>query len=82
MSALDAAATVLRDTGAPMRAVDLIDQMQKRGLWTSPGGRTPASTLYAAMTREITQKGDSSRFRKSDKGMFAAAPHAPARKGD
>ncbi len=79
VSALDAAATVLRAVGAPMRAVDIIQQMEERGLWKSPGGKTPASTLYAAMTREITQKGDGSRFHKGDKGLFAAAP---ARKGD
>ncbi|HEX2837061.1 MAG TPA: HTH domain-containing protein [Phycisphaerales bacterium] len=72
VSALDAAATVLRDEAKPMRAVDLIEQMEAKGLWKSPGGKTPASTLYAAMTREITQKGDASRFRKSDKGMFTA----------
>lgn len=85
VSALDAAATVLRDEAKPMRAVDLITQMEAKGLWKSPGGQTPASTLYAAMVREINTKGDASRFRKSDKGMFAAAPHAPltpARKGE
>lgn len=85
VSALDAAATVLADEAKPMRAVDLITQMEAKGLWKSPGGKTPASTLYAAMVREINTKGDASRFRKSDKGHFAAAPHAPvtpARKGD
>lgn len=73
VSALDAAATVLRDEARPMRAVDLIQQMEERGLWKSPGGKTPASTLYAAMVREINTKGDESRFRKSDKGLFTAA---------
>lgn len=82
VSALDAAATVLRDEAKPMRAVDLITQMEERGLWKSPGGKTPASTLYAALVREINTKGDASRFRKSDRGMFVAAPVTPHRKGD
>ena len=72
VSALDAAAQVLREAGAPLRAVDLIDQMQKRGLWQSPGGKTPSATLYAAMTREITTKAGASRFKKGDKGLFVA----------
>jgi len=69
-SALDAAAIVLASVNKPLRAVDLIAEMQSRGLWTSPGGKTPESTLYAAMTREITTKGDLARFKKVDRGLF------------
>jgi hypothetical protein len=69
-SALDAAAIVLASVNKPMRAVDLIAEMQSRGLWTSPGGRTPEATLYAAMTREITTKGELARFKKVDRGLF------------
>lgn len=69
-SALDAAAIVLASVNKPMRAVDLIAEMQARGLWTSPGGRTPEATLYAAMTREITTKGDFARFKKVERGLF------------
>ena len=37
-----------------------------------PGhGKTPASTLYAAILREITLKGDASRFAKTERGKFA-----------
>ena len=53
MGALDAAAIVLADAGKPMRSKDLIAEMAKRGLWTSPGGKTPEATLYAAILREI-----------------------------
>jgi hypothetical protein len=70
--ALDAAAEVLATSGGPMRAQQLIDEMAKRGLWTSPGGKTPASTLYAAMTREISTKGADARFKKTDRGLFMA----------
>ncbi|QNN21814.1 hypothetical protein HED60_05845 [Planctomycetales bacterium ZRK34] len=72
VSALDAAAQVLATSGGPMRAQQLIDEMAKRQLWTSPGGKTPASTLYAAMTREISTKGAEARFKKTDRGLFMA----------
>ena len=73
VSALDAAAQVLASSSAPMRAKELITEMASRGLWTSPGGKTPQATLYAAMTREIATKGDAARFRKADRGTFQAA---------
>ncbi|MFO0833641.1 MAG: winged helix-turn-helix domain-containing protein [Phycisphaerales bacterium] len=73
VSALDAAAQVLASSSAPMRAKELITEMASRGLWTSPGGKTPEATLYAAMTREIATKGDAARFRKADRGTFQAA---------
>jgi len=70
VTALDAAAEVLKDEGKPMRAKDLIEAMAARGLWSSPNGKTPEATLYAAMLREITAKGDQARFRKTDRGRF------------
>ncbi|MCP4594517.1 MAG: hypothetical protein GY842_27615 [bacterium] len=70
MSALDAAAQVLRDTGKPMRAKEMVEVMAAKGLWSSPNGKTPHATLYAAMMRETTVKGDASRFRKVDRGQF------------
>jgi hypothetical protein len=72
MSALDAAAKVLAGATEPMRAKDLIAAMEARGLWKSPGGKTPEATLYAAMTREISTKGTEARFKKLDRGTFAA----------
>lgn len=70
LSGLDAAAKVLADAGAPMRARELVNAMIERGLWKS-GGKTPWATIYAAMAREITAKGKASRFRKTDRGLFA-----------
>ena len=69
-SALDAAAQVLKSAGKPMRSQELIAAMAEQGLWTSPGGKTPHATLYAAMTREIATKGKDARFRKVDRGQF------------
>jgi len=71
VSALDAAAQVLKAAGKPMRAQDLIAAMAEQGLWTSPGGKTPHATLYAAMMRESRDKGKAARFTKVDRGMFA-----------
>jgi hypothetical protein len=74
VSALDAAAQVLAKAKEPMRSQDLINEMESRGLWKSPGGQTPAATLYAAMLREINAKGKESRFKKTNRGLFSAGP--------
>ena len=71
VSALDAAAQVLKSAGKPMRAQELIAVMAKQCLWSSPAGKTPHSTLYAALMREARDKGTASRFRKVDRGLFA-----------
>jgi hypothetical protein len=70
LSALDAAAKVLGETGRSMSCQELITAMAAKGYWSSPKGRTPASTLYAAILREVQTKGDSARFRKSERGKF------------
>ncbi len=70
-SALDAASEVLKKADKPMRCRELIETMAERGLWTSPKGKTPHATLYAALLREIRNKGDASRFRRVDRGLFA-----------
>ena len=70
-SALDAAALVLRESGQPMSCPDLIAQMAAKGYWSSPKGKTPSSTLYAALMREAKLKGAASRFVKTGPGRFA-----------
>jgi hypothetical protein len=50
LSAVDAAAKVLAETGQPMTCPELIAAMAAKGYWTSPAGRTPAATLYTAVT--------------------------------
>ena len=72
VSALDAAAQVLANAKKPMNVKELIDAMAAAGLWTSPDGKTPQATLYAAMFREITAKGKEARFRKVERGTFEA----------
>jgi hypothetical protein len=70
LSALDAAAKILAEEGRPMTCQELIDAMAARGYWVSPKGVTPAATLYSALLREITTKGDAARFVKTERGKF------------
>jgi len=70
LSAISAAADILRRSKTPMRAQELITAMDQQGLWRSPGGKTPHATLYAAIIREIATKGTAARFRKVDRGQF------------
>ncbi len=72
LSALDAAAQVLAASKEPMNAKEMIDAMAAKGLWTSPGGKTPHATLYSAILREIGAKGKEARFKKTDRGHFTA----------
>ena len=76
LSALDAAAHVLAASDKPMRAKDLIEQMEAKKLWKSPGGKTPEATLYAAMLREIAGKKSEARFKKVERGLFTATAAA------
>jgi len=71
VSALEAAAKVLGEAGAAMSCKEMIEAMAAKGYWTSPGGKTPDATLYAAILREITAKGKDARFYKADRGKFA-----------
>jgi hypothetical protein len=73
VSALDAAAEVLKASDAPMRAKEMVEAMAAQGLWSSPNGKTPEATLYSAIIREIgkaVESGTISRFRKTERGMF------------
>jgi hypothetical protein len=72
LSAINAAHKVLADTGKAMNCQELITSMTEKGYWTSPGGLTPHATLYSAILRELKAKGSESRFRKVEKGKFAA----------
>ena len=73
LSALDAAAKVLAETGKPMSCNEMIETMGAKGYWSSPGGKTPGSTLYSGIIKEISTKGKESRFQKTDRGQFTRA---------
>jgi hypothetical protein len=69
-SALDAAARLLQEAGAAMNCQEMIAVMGAKGYWQSPGGKTPASTLYSAILRETKVKGAAARFNKTERGKF------------
>jgi hypothetical protein len=73
MSCIDAAASVLSESAEPLNAKEMIEAITAKGLWTSPGGKTPHATLYSAILREIQKKGDEARFRKTERGKFTVA---------
>jgi len=69
LTCLDAAAHILKEANEPLQCKTMVARMQEQGLWTTTAP-TPAATLYSAILREITVKGDSSRFKKTDRGHF------------
>jgi hypothetical protein len=70
VSALDAAARILGESKEPMSCPALIEAMAAKGYWKSPAGKTPASTLYAALQREIAVRKKEARFKQSGPGKF------------
>ena len=72
MSGLDAAAKVLAEAGKPMNCKEMVEATLAKGLWTTKGA-TPSSTAYAAVIREIANRKDASRFKKTGPGEFALA---------
>src|SRR5262245_55078429 len=73
LSALDAAARVLGESGQPMNCQEMIEAMAAKGYWSSPGGKTPGATLYSAILRELKVRGADARFRKTERGKFTLA---------
>jgi hypothetical protein len=70
LSALDAAAKILGETGQALSCPELITAMAAKGYWVSPKGRTPHATLYASFLRELHTKGADARFLKTERGKF------------
>ena len=69
LSGLDAAAQILANVKEPMGCKEMVNQAMVQGLW-SPAGKTPHATLYAAIIREISKKGNDARFEKVGRGRF------------
>ena len=67
---LGSAAEVLAKAKEPLTTKAIMEEIDRLGLWKSPKGMTPQSTLYAGMLREIARKGSASRFAKVDRGLF------------
>jgi hypothetical protein len=56
-----------------MSCAAMIEAMAAKGYWTSPGGKTPASTLYSVILREVQTQGNEARFVKTERGKFTLA---------
>jgi hypothetical protein len=69
---LSSALRVLEEAGTPLHCQEMVKQMLEKGYWKTDG-KTPSSTIYSAIVREIKAKGDASRFRKTERGKFAIA---------
>ena len=80
VSAIDAAVKVLGEAGQALTTQEMIEAMASKGYWSSPGGKTPAATLYSSILRELDVKGEQARFVKAAPGRFAlrAAPDTSA----
>ena len=61
---------MLAEAGEAMTTQAMIEAMAAKNYWSSPGGKTPASTLYSAILREISTKGEQARFVKTERGKF------------
>ncbi|MFT3883604.1 MAG: winged helix-turn-helix domain-containing protein [Gemmatales bacterium] len=70
LSMIKAALQVQQERKVAMTCPELIDVMATEGLWSSPGGKTPAATLYAAISRSIKDLGKASPFRRTERGRF------------
>jgi hypothetical protein len=75
-SALAAAAQVLRETRTEMNCAQMIEAMAAKRYWTSPKGKTPGATLYAAIVRHIATMGEEARFQKTGRGAFVVTGKA------
>jgi hypothetical protein len=69
---LTAAATVLAEAGIPLNCQEMVKRMLEKGYWKTDG-RTPSATIYSAIAREIKEKSDDARFRKTGRGKFMLA---------
>jgi hypothetical protein len=66
---LGGAVRVLEEAAEPMSCPEIVKQMLEKGYWKTDG-KTPAATIYSAILREIKEKGQTSRFRKAQRGKF------------
>jgi hypothetical protein len=70
-SLLNLAAKILAESSEPLNCKEMVEKVLATGLWKSDG-KTPSATLYSAILRETKTKGEAARFRKVERGKFAA----------
>ncbi len=75
MSVLAAAHRVLQEEGRPMKVSEIMEAALERN-YCKVGGKTPFNTFNGGIRKEITKKGNDSRFVWAGKGLFAARSFA------
>ena len=68
MSQVGAAIEVLKAAKEPMSPTEIMEIVEKKGLWTSTRGATPIATLSAVMGRDVA--GEKPKFKKVSRGHF------------
>ena len=69
MTTLEAAAEVLRRAGAPLHIEEITQRMLESGLWQSKA-KTPRNTVNTRISDDISSKGERSRFRRVETGVY------------
>ena len=70
LSGIAACAKVLAESGkSSMKVGEMVDAAIAQGLW-SPGGLTPAATVYSAILRDMKVHGDKALFTRAVGGGF------------
>lgn len=62
-----------------MASKEMIEAMSAKDYWTSPGGMVRHATLYAAILREINEKGGRSPVSEDRKREVRPGRHDPCR---
>lgn len=76
MTVLEAIYHVLLESEHPLHYRDIATRAVSRGLW-NPGGPTPEATVNAQLSADIKRLGESSRFVRVGKGVYALNPRTP-----
>lgn len=69
LTAIQAAYQVLQEAGEPLQAGELAGRMLAQGLWKTQGS-TPGQTIASAIAMDIKHNGQSSGFRRVERGLF------------
>jgi len=69
MNVLDAVHTVLSKAGQPLHYREITARLISTGLW-KPTGKTPQATISTGISTDIRRRGESSRFRRVDDGVY------------
>ena len=74
MTALDAAAEVLRKEGKSLHIEEITERMLESGLWQTKAKR-PRNTVNTRISDDISLKGERSRFRRMEPGVYGLNEH-------